>query len=197
MRQFNNVDILYYKRKTHLRKNLLFASVLHFIVSIAVSACNSGQFSQLQLCPYNYTNCSDSGLAALDNVTYLFLCQPGYAAIGNISTQYFYSELCAPPTSAQANGTSSANAIQTVTTPPDTDFTPVMIALFSVTIALGLVAIAAVALNVLLTLKTVNVNTETNGKHDLSKGQQPAPLLGMALIERPNTLESTYAVVEK
>ena len=162
-----------------------------------MSACNSGQFSQSQLCPHSYTNCSDSGLGALDNVTYLCLCQPGYAVIGNISTQYFYSELCAAPTSAQANGTSTANAIQTVTTPPDTDFTPVMIALFSVTIALGLVAIAAVALNVLLTLKTVNVNIETNGKHDLSKGQQPASPLGMALIEHPNTLESTYAVVEK
>ena len=162
-----------------------------------MSACNSGQFSQSQLCPYSYTNCSDSGLAALDNITYLCLCQPGYAVIGNISSQYFYSELCAPPTSAQPNGTSSANAIQTVTTPPDTDFTPVMIALISVTIALGLVAIAAVALNVLLTLKKVNVNTETKGKHDLSNGQQLASPLGMALIERPNKLESTYAVVKK
>ena len=72
-----------------------------------------------------------------------------------------------------------------------------MIALFSVTIALGLIAIGTVALNVLLVFKTVNVNTETNGKHDLSNGKQPASPLGITLAERPNKLESTYAVVEK
>ena len=83
-----------------------------------------------------------------------------------------------------------------------------MIALFCVTIALGLVAIGAVALNVLLVLKTVKVKANANGKDDLS-GEQPSPVanaspLGTALIERPNTIElafrlggeSTYSVVE-
>ena len=83
-----------------------------------------------------------------------------------------------------------------------------MIALFCVTIALGLVAIGAVALNVLLVLKTVKVKANANGKDDLS-GEQPPPVanaspLGTALIERPNTIElafrlsgkSTYSVVE-
>ena len=83
-----------------------------------------------------------------------------------------------------------------------------MIALFCVTIALGLVAIGAVALNVLLVLKTGKVKANSNGKDDLS-GEQPPPVanasqLGTALIERPNKIELafrlggelTYSVVE-
>ena len=83
-----------------------------------------------------------------------------------------------------------------------------MISLFCATIALGLVAIGAVALNVVIILKTVKVKGNTDGEDDLS-GEQPLPVanaspLGTALIERPNTLElalrlggeSTYAVVE-
>ena len=175
---------------------------------IAVSACNSGQFSQSQLCPYNYTYCSDSG--AFDNITYLCLCQPGYLVIGNISTQYFYSELCAPLTTSHSIGTSIANEVVSfsITTPPDREFTTVMISLFCVTIALGLVAIGAVTLNVLLVLKTVKVKAKANGKGDLSGEQLPpvanASPLGTALIKRPNTIElafslggeSTYSVVE-
>ena len=107
-------------------------------------------------------------------------------------------------TTSTANGVVSFN----VTTPPDTEFTTVMIALFCATIALGLVAIGAVALNVLLVLKTVKVKANANGKDDLS-GEQPHPVanaspLGTALIERPNTIQlafrlggkSTYSVVE-
>ena len=123
-----------------------------------MSACNSGQFSQSQLYLYNYTNCRDRGLGALDNITYLCLCQPGYVVIGNILTQYFFSELCAPPTSG----------IRTFTTRPDTKFTPIMISLFCVTIALGLVAIGAVALNVVIILKTVKVKANTDEKGELS-----------------------------
>ena len=130
--------------------------------------------------------------------------------IGNISTQYFYSELCAPLTTSHSLGTSTANGVVSfsVTTPPDIEFTTVMIALFCVTIALGLVAIGAVALNVMIILKTVKVKANADGEDDLT-GEQPLPVahaspLGTALIERPNTLElvfrlggkSTYSVAE-
>ena len=104
-----------------------------------MSACNSGHFSQLQLCQYNYTYCSDSG--AFNNITFHCLCQSGYLVIGNISTQYFHSELCAPPTTTSSG-----------MTPSDSEIKPLMIALFVITIGLGLVAIGAVALNVLLIL---------------------------------------------
>ena len=113
-------------------------------------------------------------------------------------------------TSYSTAAASTANGIVSfsVTTPPDTEFTTVMIALFCVTIALGLVAIGAVALNVLLVLKTVKVKANANGKDDLS-GEQPTPVahaspLGTALIANPNTValalglrgQSTYDVAE-
>ena len=113
-------------------------------------------------------------------------------------------------TTSHSTSTSTANGVISfsVTTPPDTEFTTVMIALFCVTIALGLVAIGAVAQNVLLLLKTVKVKANANGKDELS-GEQPPPVahaspLGTALIANPNTValvfglrgESTYDVVE-
>ena len=113
-------------------------------------------------------------------------------------------------TTSHSTATFTANGAVSfsVTTPPDTEFTTVMIALFCVTIALGLVAIGAVALNVLLALKTVKVKANANGKDDLSGEQLPpvanASPLGAALIERPNTIELafrlggelTYSVIE-
>ena len=103
-------------------------------------------------------------------------------------------------TTSHSIGTSTANGVVSfsVTTPPDTEFTTVMIALFCVTIALGLVAIGAVALNVLLVLKTVKVKANANGKDDLS-GEQPPPVahvspLGAELIANPNTVALAFGL---
>ena len=83
-----------------------------------------------------------------------------------------------------------------------------MIALFCITIGIGLVAICVVALNILLVVKTVNVNVNTGDK-DYQSDEQPRPVaqaspFGAALPPNPNTVElafglrgeSTYAVVD-
>ena len=171
---------------------------------VALSACTSGQFSQSQLCPYNYTVCNDSGLGALDNITYLCLCQSGYLVTGNISSQYFYSELCVAPTSPPSNSTSASPAlgIVSITTAPDEELQPMVIALFGVVIGLGLLAIGFVALNVVLILKTPcekpNAKAEGENGSELADAQRPpiaqASPLGTALLGRPNTLELVFSL---
>ena len=145
---------------------------------VALSACTSGQFSQSQLCPHSYTVCNDTGLGASGNITYLCLCQSGYLVTGNISSQYFYSELCAAPTSPPSNSTSASPAlgIVSITTAPDAEFQTVAIVLFAVTIGLGLVAIGVIALNIILMLKTPLIvisgaNGEGHNKNKLSNVQ--------------------------
>lgn len=120
--------------------------------AIAKRACTSGQFSESQLCPGNFTYCNDSGYDGLDNITYRCLCKSGYLVTGNISTQYFYSEVCVASPNATST-TAPGNIILgiEVTNPEaDTELPPVLIALFCLDITLGLVAIAAVAVVIYL-----------------------------------------------
>ena len=118
----------------------------------------SGQFSQSQLCPYSNTYCNDSGLGASDNVTYRCLWISGFLVAGNISTQYFYSDICVAPINFTSTTSSTSPAMGIVTTTLDTEVPPVVIALFGITMAIGLVAICLVALNVVLLLKKLNVS---------------------------------------
>lgn len=120
--------------------------------AIAKRACTSGQFSESQLCPGNFTYCNDSGYDGLDNITYRCLCKSGYLVTGNISTQYFYSEICVTSqnaTSTTAPGNASIK-IEDANPEADTELPPILIALFCLDIALGLVAIAAVAVVIYL-----------------------------------------------
>ena len=103
-------------------------------------------------------------------------------------------------TISHSTATSTANGVVSfsVTTPSDTEFTTVMIALFCVASGLGLVAIGDVALNVLLVFKTVKVKANANEKDDLfSKQSLPvahASPLGTALIANPNTVELAFGL---
>ena len=169
---------------------------------VALSACNSGQFSQLQLCPYSYTVCNDTGLGASDNITYVCLCQSGHLVTGNVSTQYFYSELCAAPTSPPSNSTSDSpsRGVVSFTTASNEELQSVLFALFGVAIGLGLLAIGVVALNLVLILKTPSEKTgaaagSVNGSESSNAPDRPvahASPLGTALLERPNTKELVF-----
>ena len=171
---------------------------------VALSACNSGQFSQLQLCPYSYTVCNDTGLGASDNITYVCLCQSGHLVTGNVSTQYFYSELCAAPTSPPSNSTSDSpsRGVVSFTTASNEELQSVLFALFGVAIGLGLLAIGVVALNLVLILKTPSEKTgaaagSVNGSESSNAPDRPvahASPLGTAFLGRPNTMELVFSL---